>query len=528
MLRSFQDLVEILALFPSKYEAEYVPRKTVATDYDKLFALVNKGNYERDEELALALYGDSERLTMTRYYTTKSRLKERIEAALFVLDNDEMLPQESAEYKVWKELVRIWALTTSVKKTTNPANTSTIQGRLEKLAEESRILGLTDITAMCYERLRDIHAERGSLLIVRKYNNLIAQISEQKNVEILLANLHAELVAAKTKRSFLTPSFQEDCKAFVQAASDAYKKFPSPTIRLFYANASCFLAETAADFKNVISILTLLEQDFSTNYHRDESSLIARRKLPLILLLREKTLVASALEQATTRLPNNTQAYLQANEYALLTYIHAEDWLGAAQIWSFTAQSPAMMRFQNTSDFLRWSMYEIFLRTFLMPDKLSSEPVFPVRPTFFKRPFSRKNAEKKLLESMRSIKNTTSVSTYLVENIQIALQYAELLEAIVKRELTKILSSINALLVFQEKYVRKDTPQYRFQIFVRLLGIAKETNLDKQAIIEKESKYVQWLEKAHPFDIVQMQTLEVVPFDVLWRMLLEVLPDTKS
>jgi hypothetical protein len=73
---------------------------------------------------------------------------------------------------------------------------------------------------------------------------------------------------------------------------------------------------------------------------------------------------------------------------------------------------------------------------------------------------------------------------------------------------------------FQEKYLRKDMPNYRLQCFLRLVQAAAEANFDMDETLRKTSKYVEWLGAARLFDIVAIRTLEVLPYDLAWKLLL--------
>jgi hypothetical protein len=500
MLRSFQDLVKVLTLFPSKYAALYVPRKTIGNDYDKLFDVIRTGNHQTEEAVADDLYGAHDAKTLTRYFTTKSRLKDRIESGFFFLDMQSLPHHKAREYALWKDVVIVHVLAFAGVR-------ETAFLRWEKLAEESETLGLTDICVMAHEHLRNSSAAAGSMVLLKKHHALAEAALERKSAELKLTSAIAELDVFKVRETFLPASLLERCIEIEREATKIRAKYDSPGIRLMYFKAQQYRAEAQQDYAEAVRILSVCEQELLAAFSYDVRFLIAQQKLPYFLLLRDAHALQTALKLALSNSHAEMPEILTVYEYALLTAIHARDWVMALELWTNALSTPAFTRFVSGDVGVRWRLYEVYLR-FLLREQC------PPRPTLFKPRFAPTKVIGDFLQTASTLAKGDS------EPVQTALYIAQLLMAASEQKTEEMQVIAMTLEKFQEKYLRKDTPNYRLQCFLRLVQVAAEANFDVDETLRKTRKHVDWLSAARVFDIIALETLEILPYDHAWILLL--------
>lgn len=504
MLRSFQDFVKALTLFPSKNEAVYVPRKTIGNDYDKLFSIIRKGHHGKDEDVAKELYPANDAKALTRYFTTKSRLKDRIESAFFFLDTEKMLPAEADEYGLWKEMLLVWVFL-------RIGANETALFRLEKLLETAQRLGLTDIELMTLERIRDIHAEAGSMLLAKKFHTLAGAVLERKSVEFRLRGALAEADVHKARETLLPDTLREYCEKTVKASQNLHSASPTLQTRILLAKAECFAAEARGSYGAAMRTLTNLTDDLQRTYSYDLDSTIAKQQLPYALALRDAKGSEAALRRALKGLHPEMPETLRAYEYAFVTAFQANAWQTAQTLWLEALKTPAFERFSDTDIHVRWRLYEVYLRFFL-PQR---EQDF--RPTLFKPRFAATKVSEEILQF------ASNAPTFNTEHLRISLAIAELMRSASLGKTEDFKRTVQILLSFQEKYLRKDAPNYRLQCWLRMLETAQTVNFDYDETVQKTSKYTERLTDARVWDTVRLQTLELLPYDHAWKLVLRTL-----
>jgi hypothetical protein len=500
MLRSFQDLVKVLTLFPSKYAAVYFPRKTVASDYDKLFDVIRTGNHQTEEAVADELYGAHDAKTLTRYFTTKSRLKDRIESGFFFLDAQNLPRQTAREYTLWKDVVVARVLVFAGAR-------ETALLRWEKIAEEAEILGLTDVCVMAHEYLRNVHAAAGSMVLLKKHHSLAQAALERKSAELSLSSEIAELEVFKARETFLPASLLERCEKAERDAAELITKYDSPSNHLLLYKTQQYRAEAQHKYAEAMRLLGVCEQELLATFACDIQIATAQQKLPYALILRDTKAASTALTLALTGVHPEILEILTIYEYALLTTLHAGDWEMAVDCWTKALATPAFTRFADGDIGIRWRLYEIYLR-FLLHDKIAP------RPTLFKPRFAPTKVIGDFTQALSVLPKDESESVY------IALGIIQLLALASEQKTDEMRECAASLEKFQEKYLRKDMPNYRLQCFLRLVQAAAEANFDMDETLRKTSKYVEWLGAARLFDIVAIRTLEVLPYDLAWKLLL--------
>jgi hypothetical protein len=501
MLRSFQDLVRVLTIHPAKYDAIYYPRKTVAGDYDKLFDIIRKGNHHAEEEVVDDLYGSHDQKSTTRYFTLKSRLKDRIENGFFFLSTERFSHRSTRRYAAWKEQLITWALWQA------GARETAVQ-RLEKLAEEAETLGFTDVCIFAYRHIRLFYAQQGSMVLLKKFDALLNTALDRASAEMKAETLIAEIEVFKARETLLGTEHEERCRLAVTAIEQFVSALPNAaptyTLSALAGKAAQYLAEASQSYEKTLITLEKTERQLSAypnGVEQEERGQFAGEALHYALAAKDFIASKQALESFCDVTASEMPEVLTAQEYYFLTAMHSQNYDALVGILESVLQTPAFMRFAGEKASI-WQTYELYARIVL-------DDEIPQRPTLFKPRFS----VNKILAEMPEYQENTAAKNcaWLIGQILFLLKDGDF-EGIAK---------YNAELIrYHEKYLRRETLSYRLQCFLRMVNHAVFCNFELTETLRKTQKYYTWLSSARTFDIVKGGTMEVLPFEHLWAFML--------
>ena len=497
MLRSFQDLVRVLTLHPAKYEAIYYPRKTVSGDYDKLFDIIRKGNHESEENVADDLFGARDPKTTTRYFTLKSRLKDRMENGFFFLSTENFSHRTARRYAAWKEQIIVWALWHV------GANETAVQ-RLEKLAEEAEELGWSDVCVFAYRHIRTFHAREGSMVLLKKYDALLQSALQRQTAEMQAEMLLAEVEVFKARETLLGIEHEAMCKRVLAEIERLRDLHPSYALTSLAGKAARYLAESRRGYAEALTLLHTAERLQAAYPHgleNEEQRELAAEELSYTLAARDFEHSGQAVERLVKVIMPEMPEILTVYEYYFLTAVHSQKYDALPEILERVLQTQAFTRFAEKNS-ARWRVYELYAR-FLLKGEM------PQRPTLFKPRFS---VQKMLAErpDFRAEDAFTNCAWLLVQMF-----------FLIDDGDFEGVAAVNAeLLLYHDKYLRKDTVNYRLQCFLRMVNYAVLCNFEINETLRKTRKYCDWLTSARTFDIVKAHTLEVVPYEHCWSLLL--------
>lgn len=497
MLRSFQDLVRVLTLHPAKYEAIYYPRKTVAGDYDKLFEIIRKGSHENEEDVADDLFGARDSKTTTRYFTLKSRLKDRIENGFFFLSTVRFSHRTARRYAAWKEQIIVWMLW-------RVGAHETAMLRLEKLAEEAETLGWSDVCIFAYRTIRSFQAQQGSMVLLKKYDALLQTALQRQASEIQAETLLAEIEVFKARETLLGSEHETLCQAALAEIERLQKQHPTYTLATLAGKAAQYLAEARQSYPDALATLENTQRLLTEHPHgleNEEQNAFAAEALSYALVARDFERCKQAVERLAKETLPEMPEILTMFEYYFATAMQSQNYEAMAGILEQVHQTQAFTRFADTNS-SRWRVYELYARFVLQSD-------MPQRPTLFKPRFS----VNKMLAERPSFRNDAAFMNcaWLLAQIFFLLDDGDF----------DGIRAINAeLLPYHDKYLRKDTMNYRLQCFLRMVNYAVMCNFELAETIRKTRKYCDWLTSARKFDLVKAQTMEVLPYEYLWALIL--------
>jgi hypothetical protein len=497
MLRSFQDLVRVLTLHPAKYEAIYYPRKTVAGDYDKLFEIIRKGNHENEEDVAGDLFGARDSKTTTRYFTLKSRLKDRIENGFFFLSTERFSHRTARRYAAWKEQIIVWMLWRV------GAHETAVQ-RLEKLAEEAETLGWSDVCIFAYRTIRSFQAQQGSMVLLKKYDALLQSALQRQTAEIQAETILAEIEVFKARETLLGSEHENLCQAALVEIERLQKQHPTYALTALAGKAAQYLAEARQLYPSVLSSLensARLRAEYPHGLENEEQSAFAAEALPYTLAARDFERCKQAVERLAKEILPEMPEILTTFEYYFATAMQSQNYEATAGILEQVHQMQAFTRFADKYS-TRWRVYELYARFVLKVE-------MPQRPTLFKPRFS---VNKMLVERPPFTTDAAFMNcAWLLAQVFFLLDDGDF----------DGIRAVNAeLLPYHDKYLRKDTVNYRLQCFLRMVNYAVMCNFELTETIRKTRKYCDWLASARKFDLVKAQTLEVLPYEHLWALIL--------
>jgi hypothetical protein len=546
MTAFIRDLARAVALFQPKNKPAYFPRKTIAGDYDKLFSLAQNSETESEEATARALYGEEGQKAMGRYYTLKSRLKDRLENSVFFFSPETALSErESRRYGLWKRRITAWALWKS-------GATESATREWEKIAEEAERYGWNDVCIETYSRIRLARARQGSAVLWKKYDDALSSALRRQSVELGVESALAEIEIFKSRETLLAAENVAKCQAALERAEAFAREYPlAYRARAFLAKAQYLLAEARGDFAGALR----LTESARENLRRSEGGLDSETAAELdaaalcyALLTRNiEACRAVAARRLAARAPLSETIAPRALDYWFLTATASASFGDIAAALSLALARRAELS-AAPQEWERWKIREAYARFLL------SDGDLPERPTFFKPRFSPRALARSAVRHasadapVDSFANSSEMSSDYssdyssdhssanssenfspnfspspderAEPLRLAYGILRVIVAVQERDWSAAEGIIAELEPFRERYLRKDAPHYRAQCFLRMLFAAAAAGFDAEETRRKTQSYAVRLAEARAFDLALSDSPELVPFERLWKYFL--------
>ena len=522
MARFFEDLARAVALFQPKPKPAYFPRKTIAGDYDKLFALARKGEPETESDAARAIYGEEGRKALGRYFTLKSRLKDRLEQSVFFFSPESALSEREARYyRLWKRRLTVWALWKS-------GAVESAAREWEKIAEEAELYGWNDVCVEAYARLRLARgARQGSAVLWKKYDDALAAALRRQSEELRVEGALAEIELVKNRETLLGNENVEKCRAGYELAERLAREEPLRYgAQALFAKAGYLLAEARGDFTEALRLTESARDCLRRTKGGLDSETAAEfdaAALSYALLTRNIESCQAVAARRLESLAPAPEPVPLALDYWFLTALAAARYEDVAAVVRFVfARRSALERSPARRE--RWKLYEAYARLILTDEELAALPSL-FQPRFSFRAILSAPSE---TPSDAPTDAPTNAPEKAAASLRLAYGFLRLTLVVEKRDFVAALSVIQELEPLRERYLRKDAPDYRAQCFLRMTIAAAAAQFDAAETRKKTESYCRRLAEARAFDRVKTLSPEVAPFERMWEFLLASFQDKTS
>lgn len=461
----------------------------------KLLIGLVRGKYKNDQEAAKSLYQTSSK--SKTYLKLKSRLKERLLDKFFVMDSEKVM--HSRYDKAFYQCIRnVFAAQVMILKDMRMNAIELLRSTLQ----QTQHYHFTELSLTIVRLLRYDAAMKGDKDKLTHYDRLIRQFSQLQQAE-LLAEKYSQMVVVEFAQK--TPSDKQIRKKAFSCYRKIFElslKHKSRTIELNKFKTGARYYSIAGEHHKAISVCNQCEK-----YLHDHPQLIQNVRLAEMALFKMDSCLALRDEKNGLQYALQCEAYFNPGtmnwlifrEYDFLLSMHIGNFSRALQLFyevtghaKFSQQSPERLE--------KWKIFEAYLN-YALPAQLP------------KKNFN-----------LFKFLNEISIYSKDKKGYNFAILVAEIILLIETDDLDKLINIAEPFRVYVARYVSRKN-NLRSYYFAKLLLVLFKYQFDpvKAALIGK--KFLERLNQITPQYKGDLESVEVIPYDKLWELLLKKLKE---
>ena len=484
-------------------------RNSNDTFYERFFDGVVSGEFSDDDDAANSLYGSN--AGDVRFTTLKSRLREVLLTALMNI--------EPRQY----ELGELMQVTLQCKKNLVCARLLLVFGarstgmdlikRSMRKAEKYHLTELALECALMTQRQSAVTGHRPSFQKAAKTVRLhLDNLNAETQAETLWSELAIEFARSRSYKSDILEKARKHT-ARIGVLRDRHN---TRSLNQTYFRMQILQSQIARDYSRTLEYCDRINEYYREHPHF--SNLARRREIAIIKLngytfLRDfengRALAQRALEELFS---GREPGWYNINELHFLLCMHTGNYTLAAEIF-VTVTNSKRFEYTTAQTHERWRILEAFLR-YVLSHTGAEAP--PEKATTFERRF---NVYKFLNEV--PIFNRDKSGFYvpiLIVHILFQLEQGDFLS---------ILDRAETLRQYSSRYLRK-AGYARTNTFLKMLKIMIDQDFDPELTRAKTAKHLERLaDRSADFDPV-LEVTEVIPYEVLWSMVMKRLQELRT
>lgn len=481
-----------------------------ASNYFKLFDGIHNKYYQNDQEASLDIYQCEP--TEKKYLILKTRLKKKLLNTLFFIDiqkNGDVSDFEIAWQDTFQLLYQAKVLYLS--------NSFRLAiPYLEKTLQKAQKYAITSIEIECINLLRDYYSQQES-----GYKNFLSyqEISIQLENRFF-AEQTTERYLQELNIQFIRKKYDEE--SLIQKASEYLKKsqelntqYDSYRIQYNFLRIKTLYHQIQEDYDNLLK--SIKEQEM---YLQKNPQLISSKKVEALQFLNLNTFLHQKNIKSTNAFfekleqpkihSNDSSYWYELQEYHLLTCLHTQNFIEAAQVFQKVI-SQNSFRYQSSEKHKRWYIYQAYLHFFY-----KSLRIREIRPLIQNSKVNFRLSE--FIEQTQPSPNKSKIG------LQVSYITAKLLFFLDKLDLPSMRDMVRDLQAYTRRYPQKDM-HYRREIFIHMLQVMVDEDFKFYPTRQLTEKYSHELYNTNSRYQGGDDLLEVLPYEVIWQIILEKLKD---
>jgi len=476
------------------------------SNYFRLFEGIHSRRYTTDAEAAQDIYEclPSEK----KYLILKTRLRQKLLNTLFFLDYDS---DNSAEYQkiLYDCNKQVYAIKVLMMSNTRRLAIPMAEKTLRLAADYQ----LTDIVLECARILRE-HYSGNNYQEFLEYKDIAERTEHQQRVENQAEQFYQEIVAVYAKSKGNRPRVKKMAEKYYRAIESNFRPYDSIKLRLNYYRIKTLFFQLSDNYREAIAVLTEHEEFISQtpSFHppsRTEELAIQKMNFYLHLKAFEEG-EAHAKQFASLFADKNLNLYT-FKEYQLLLAMHTGHYLRASEIFH---EVVGQSTFRTLSDAKkeRWATFQAYLHYIYKYQKVkeirpliqNSKTGFQLNDFLEKRPEFAK--EKRGLNS--------------------AIMIIQILFFLEKMNMEALVDRVNEIEKYTRRYPKKDM-NFRSECFISLLTQMRDDGFRFYQTRRATEKVYEELNSVMMEYYGGNRALEVLPYEVMWDIVLDKLKDYK-
>lgn len=489
LVTDFVDEKRLKSLF---HQESYDPKA-----YKLLEGIIVK-KYADDKEAAYDIYKSSP--SNKSYLMLKSRTRERMVNMLFTMDNSKRMKSnyEKALYQSSRNIIAARLLI--LRGMRNVAI-----DYLKSALTLSQKFQFTDNVLLSSRLLRMHEAVVGKEKKISFYDSIIknsdALLMAEIEMEEYMQRIYIQLrntVAPKDKlRQIATEAFKKSKLLF--------NKFQSHSLVINYYRISIFYHHINEQHEAVVKDCEDCEKYLNTNPVFTDHSLIAEmalQKLDTSLYLRDYELGKESASVCRQFFNPGYINWLIFLEYYFLLCLHTQNYNEAQKIFTDVIRHPKFSNYPP-EHLEKWKIFEAFLAYIL--------------------PF---NPKQKSFNVFKFI-NEVPIFSKDKRGYNLSIIIAQIALLIKLSDFNMVMDKFNSLKTYAQRYISKKRNPRSFY-FVKMLLLIVKYDFDSLKAARIGDKFFAKMTQSKIGNQRELETLEVIPYDILWQDLIEKLKSTNE
>ncbi len=474
-----------------------------------LFHGIKEDQFETDDDAARALFGTD--ASDKRYTTLRARFSEWMVNTLFHLHikQPEFTPFQEALYQCNRRIFLAKTLASFGAR-------SSSSWFARRVLTRSQRYDLTSYRVQALELLREHASLTGSEKDFEGYCAEMHEAADTLMKEMRTDEYLYRIYLHFSRSSEVDSEIRKLAAAYVKEAGEIYRQRTTRTIALNYFRLRSIQAQIEGNYADTIEVCGEVEQYFEENPRFASKTRLAEfllLKMTSYFYLRDFEAGSANAEASIAFFKKGTYNWYIFVEYYFLLAMHTANYVKAADIFREVVyhqsfQSQALHRIE------KWRIFEAYLRYAL--EISGQEDALDPKSSLMARKFSLYkylNDTPEFDEKQRG-RNTAILS----------IQILFLLE---REDLDILRTRAAELDRYASKHLRKED-NYRSNCFLRMIRVTVDKEFDYTRIEQLGRKYIRKLNATPLVYDGSFNTLEVIPYQTLWKRVLENLQNIES
>lgn len=487
-LKNLQEISSLVTNFTKKNRfVEVVEDDGGGSKYLQLINGLGKGSWQNDEEAIEDIYGKT--LGDKTFDMLKSRAKERLINMIFQLDTQRKFKSsyDKAYYSTCKNL-----LAGAILLLQNRRNSG--EEHLKLALSIASKYYFTDFSIVALRQLKYFSSFSGSTKQFKKYENALNKqldiLKAESEVENLNQEIILEIVRSVANKDEITNKSKESYKKI----QSIVKNYDTYTTRLSMYRVGLRYYENTDDYRNAIKLAAECEEYLKSNPHLIQKVRLGEMNLHKLngsLHLRDYENGSIYANACMTLFNKGTLNWLIFLEYYFLLCLHTRNYKKALEIYNQVIDDPIFKVYPAQSK-EKWKIFESFLN-YVIPAGSPGAKKFNVHKFINEVPlFSKDKAGYNLSIIVAQIIMLVNMGDYL-----------------------KIVDRAESLKLYASRYIKKERNP-RSYYFIKMLLVMIAYDFDPKKTEQIANKFFVKLKESHLGKQSELETLEVIPYDVLW------------
>jgi len=468
----------------------------------ELYEGLASGKFQEEEETAQYFFGDTEH-QKAYFGRLKRKLQDRLTDLLFLIDINEphYTSTQKAAYACYKDL-------TAAKILIGRGQRRLAVPLMEKVFKKARTFELTEITLETSRFLRTHYGTiEGKPQKFEEYNGYVHNYEKLLHAEMLAEEYYSRIAANFTKSRSTKVNVINEASEYAQKLRELIKTRKSYRLYLLSYLVFVLQHEIANDYDKTLATcreaLDFLEkQNTNTITSSGKYAFLYKMLASHIQLQNFTDGEATAHEILAITQEGSTNWYIALDYYLILAF-HSGQFQKAYRIYHQAADHPNFEK-QYESHYETWRIYEAFLHYLISIGKVQPGSDDPHR-------------------KFRTSKFLNEVPIYAKDKRghNISILILQVLLLLQEERYPEIVDRIEPLKTYNERYLRKDDSTFRSNCFIKMLLELPKNAFHKAAVLRKAQRYRKRLSEV-PLNVAnQSSEVEIIPYEMLWDMILE-------